>query len=105
MWFCLTSIGLIVTLIIIVSLWEKFQTNPTITGKVVRLTITIITTSIILRRSALFDIGIQNLNTILGLYLYTVMLANIRKSILCFFLVTYIGKKMDIFDNLSVYYF
>lgn len=32
MWFCFTSIGGVVTLIIIVSLWEKFQTNPTITG-------------------------------------------------------------------------
>lgn len=32
MWFCLTTIGTIVTLIIIVSLWDKFQTNPTITG-------------------------------------------------------------------------
>ncbi|XP_046673202.1 sodium channel protein Nach-like [Homalodisca vitripennis] len=31
-WFCLTSVGTMVTLIIIVSLWEKFQTNPTITG-------------------------------------------------------------------------
>ncbi|CAK1553645.1 unnamed protein product [Leptosia nina] len=32
MWFCFTSIGAIATCIIIVSLWEKFQTNPTITG-------------------------------------------------------------------------
>ncbi|XP_026475305.1 sodium channel protein Nach [Ctenocephalides felis] len=32
MWFCFTSIGAVATLIIIVSLWEKFQTNPTITG-------------------------------------------------------------------------
>lgn len=32
MWFVLTSVGTITTLIIIVSLWEKFQTNPTITG-------------------------------------------------------------------------
>ncbi|PSN38910.1 hypothetical protein C0J52_16366, partial [Blattella germanica] len=32
MWFCFTSVGGVVTLIIIVSLWEKFQTNPTITG-------------------------------------------------------------------------
>ncbi|XP_049782021.1 sodium channel protein Nach-like [Schistocerca cancellata] len=32
MWFCFTSVGAIATLIIIVSLWEKFQTNPTITG-------------------------------------------------------------------------
>ncbi|XP_069675742.1 pickpocket protein 19-like [Periplaneta americana] len=31
-WFCFTSVGGLVTLIIIVSLWEKFQTNPTITG-------------------------------------------------------------------------
>lgn len=33
MWFCFTVIGLISALVIIVSLWEKFQTNPTITGK------------------------------------------------------------------------
>lgn len=33
MWFCFTTIGFISALIIIVSLWEKFQTNPTITGK------------------------------------------------------------------------
>lgn len=32
MWFCFTSIGAVATCIIIVSLWEKFQTNPTITG-------------------------------------------------------------------------
>ncbi|KAF6216174.1 hypothetical protein GE061_000514 [Apolygus lucorum] len=32
MWFSFVVIGAIVTLIIIVSLWEKFQTNPTITG-------------------------------------------------------------------------
>lgn len=32
MWFCFTTIGFISALIIIVSLWEKFQTNPTITG-------------------------------------------------------------------------
>lgn len=32
MWFCFTSIGGIAALIIIFSLWEKFQTNPTITG-------------------------------------------------------------------------
>jgi amiloride-sensitive sodium channel len=32
MWFCFTSVGGVMTLIIIVSLWEKFQTNPTITG-------------------------------------------------------------------------
>lgn len=32
MWFCFTTIGLISALIIIFSLWEKFQTNPTITG-------------------------------------------------------------------------
>nr|CAD7410164.1 unnamed protein product [Timema cristinae] len=32
MWFCFTSVGTVATLIIIVSLWEKFQTNPTITG-------------------------------------------------------------------------
>ncbi|XP_077287685.1 sodium channel protein Nach-like [Arctopsyche grandis] len=32
MWFCFTSVGAVATCIIIVSLWEKFQTNPTITG-------------------------------------------------------------------------
>ncbi|XP_046960505.1 sodium channel protein Nach-like isoform X2 [Vanessa cardui] len=32
MWFSFTSIGAVATCIIIVSLWEKFQTNPTITG-------------------------------------------------------------------------
>ncbi|KAK4875187.1 hypothetical protein RN001_011609 [Aquatica leii] len=32
MWFCCVSIGAIATAVIIVSLWEKFQTNPTITG-------------------------------------------------------------------------
>lgn len=33
MWFCFTAIGFISALVIIVSLWEKFQTNPTITGE------------------------------------------------------------------------
>lgn len=33
MWFCFTSIGAVTALVIIMSLWEKFQTNPTITGK------------------------------------------------------------------------
>lgn len=32
MWFCFTSVGAVSALIIIFSLWEKFQTNPTITG-------------------------------------------------------------------------
>lgn len=32
MWFCFTVIGLICAFVIIVNLWEKFQTNPTITG-------------------------------------------------------------------------
>ncbi|XP_072940542.1 sodium channel protein Nach [Epargyreus clarus] len=32
MWFSFVSIGAIATCVIIVSLWEKFQTNPTITG-------------------------------------------------------------------------
>lgn len=31
-WFCCVTIGAIATMIIIVSLWGKFQTNPTITG-------------------------------------------------------------------------
>lgn len=38
MWFCFTTIGFISALVIIVSLWEKFQTNPTITGKLAHLT-------------------------------------------------------------------
>lgn len=33
MWFCFTAISFISALVIIVSLWEKFQTNPTITGE------------------------------------------------------------------------
>lgn len=33
MWFCLTATGFIAASVIIVDLWEKFQTNPTITGK------------------------------------------------------------------------
>ncbi|KAF2898253.1 hypothetical protein ILUMI_07924 [Ignelater luminosus] len=32
MWFCCISVGAVATMVIIVSLWEKFQTNPTITG-------------------------------------------------------------------------
>ncbi|XP_063230876.1 sodium channel protein Nach-like [Bacillus rossius redtenbacheri] len=32
MWFCFTLTGAISTLIIIASVWNKFQTNPTITG-------------------------------------------------------------------------
>lgn len=32
MWFCFVSIGLVAAFVIIGSLWEKFQTNPTITG-------------------------------------------------------------------------
>lgn len=34
MWFCFTVTGGVSALIIIVSLWEKFQTNPTITGNI-----------------------------------------------------------------------
>lgn len=33
MWFCFTMIGFISALVIIFSLWEKYQTNPTITGE------------------------------------------------------------------------
>lgn len=33
MWFFFTTIGLISAFVIIGSLWEKFQTNPTITGE------------------------------------------------------------------------
>lgn len=32
MWFVCVAVGAVATMIIIVSLWEKFQTNPTITG-------------------------------------------------------------------------
>lgn len=32
MWFCLVSVGAVAAFVIIGSLWEKFQTNPTITG-------------------------------------------------------------------------
>jgi len=32
MWFSFLSVGIVVTSIIIISLWEKFQTSPTITG-------------------------------------------------------------------------
>ena len=33
MWFIFTMTGFIAALVIIASLWEKFQTNPTITGE------------------------------------------------------------------------
>lgn len=33
MWFCFVAIGAVAAFVIIGSLWEKFQTNPTITGK------------------------------------------------------------------------
>lgn len=32
MWFVCVAVGAVATMVIIVSLWEKFQTNPTITG-------------------------------------------------------------------------
>lgn len=32
MWFCCVAIGAVAAFVIINSLWEKFQTNPTITG-------------------------------------------------------------------------
>ncbi|XP_058127127.1 sodium channel protein Nach [Anopheles ziemanni] len=32
MWFCFVAFGFIAAVVIIFSLWEKFQTNPTITG-------------------------------------------------------------------------
>ena len=32
MWFSCVAIGAVATAVIIVSLWDKFQTNPTITG-------------------------------------------------------------------------
>lgn len=32
MWFCFVLIGVVSAIVIIFSLWEKFQTNPTITG-------------------------------------------------------------------------
>jgi hypothetical protein len=34
MWFCCVAIGFVISLIIIDSLWEKFQTDPTITGMI-----------------------------------------------------------------------
>lgn len=33
MWFCLVSTGAVAAFVIIGTLWEKFQTNPTITGE------------------------------------------------------------------------
>lgn len=33
LWFCFTAISFISAFVIIVNLWEKFQTNPTITGE------------------------------------------------------------------------
>jgi Amiloride-sensitive sodium channel len=33
-WFCCVAIGFVTALIIIDSLWEKFQTEPTITGMI-----------------------------------------------------------------------
>lgn len=38
MWFCLVSIGGIAAFVIIGSLWEKFQTNPTLTGMTIYIT-------------------------------------------------------------------
>lgn len=35
MWFCCVAIGAVAAFVIIDSLWEKFQTNPTITGEFV----------------------------------------------------------------------
>lgn len=32
MWFICVNVSAVAAMIIIVSLWEKFQTNPTITG-------------------------------------------------------------------------
>lgn len=32
MWFCCVAVGAVAAFVIINSLWEKFQTNPTITG-------------------------------------------------------------------------
>lgn len=32
MWLCLVSVGATAAFVIIGSLWEKFQTNPTLTG-------------------------------------------------------------------------
>jgi Amiloride-sensitive sodium channel len=36
MWFCLVAVGAVAAFVIIGSLWEKFQTNPTITGTFVK---------------------------------------------------------------------
>lgn len=33
MWFSFVAIGAVAAFVIIASLWEKFQTNPTITGE------------------------------------------------------------------------
>jgi Amiloride-sensitive sodium channel len=33
LWFCSVLVGAVAAFVIIGSLWEKFQTNPTITGK------------------------------------------------------------------------
>lgn len=33
MWFCFVAIAAVAAFVIIGSLWEKFQTNPTITGE------------------------------------------------------------------------
>lgn len=38
MWFSFVAIGAVAAFVIIGSLWEKFQTNPTITGKVLKYT-------------------------------------------------------------------
>lgn len=32
MWFCFITVGVVAAIIIILDLWDKFQTNPTITG-------------------------------------------------------------------------
>lgn len=37
LWFCSISVGAVAVFVIIGSLWEKFQTNPTITGNYYRL--------------------------------------------------------------------
>lgn len=41
MWFCCVAIGAVAAFVIIGSLWEKFQTNPTITGIVLVILINI----------------------------------------------------------------
>ena len=42
MWFSFVGIGAVAAFVIIASLWEKFQTNPTITGECPSLTLALL---------------------------------------------------------------